>query len=75
HIDIAWSVAYFPDGQRIPSGSDDGTVRSDSEARSQTGNPLDAKRSIWSVAFSPDGGFIVCGGRQRRVFVGYGAVP
>ena len=55
--DKVFSVAFSPDGRRIVSGSDDGTLRLwDAGTGQQIGAPLTGHTGpVASVAFSPDG--------------------
>lgn len=61
------SVAYSSNGQRIISGSEDGTVRVwDASNHQAIGNPIQAEpkedSAVWSIAISPDGKRAVSGG-------------
>jgi WD40 repeat protein len=62
------SVAYSPDGQRIASGADDGTVKI---WNAETGALISALSghidSVVSVAFSPDGRRLVSGSFDTTV--------
>jgi WD40 repeat protein len=65
------SVALSPDGQRIASGSDDGTI---SVWNTMTGEPVAGpftghKDIVRSVAFSPDGQHIISGSDDRTIRV------
>ncbi|MEL6490403.1 MAG: caspase family protein, partial [Cyanobacteria bacterium J06621_3] len=66
HESEVLSLAFSPDGQRIVSGSKDGTLRF---WDAQTGVPLSDllkghESEVWSVAFSLDNQRIVSGGRD-----------
>jgi WD40 repeat protein len=68
HSDSVRSVAYSPDGRRIVSGSDDGTIKiwdaeSGWEIRTLTGD----NTSVYSVAYSPDGRRIVSGSKDGTI--------
>jgi WD40 repeat protein len=56
HTDRVWSVAYSPDGRRLATGSEDGTVRLwDQETGRQVGLLRSPELHVHSLAFSPDG--------------------
>jgi WD40 repeat protein len=71
------SVAFSPDGTTLASANDDGTVWLwDMATRQRIGSPLTAPIEgsvpgmigpVWSVAFSPDGKFLVTGNEDATV--------
>ncbi|KAF5334716.1 hypothetical protein D9758_017351 [Tetrapyrgos nigripes] len=62
-------ISVSPDGTRIVSGSEDGTVRIwDAQTGTAIGEPLRGHQDwVQSVAFSPDGARIVSGSDDRTV--------
>jgi WD40 repeat protein/serine/threonine protein kinase len=63
HFDVAWDVAFNPDGSRLVVATEQGVIAQyDVDARRALGPPL-VTRSVdfLSVAFSPDGQSIVAG--------------
>ena len=67
HGDEVVSISYAPDGISIASGSDDGTVRiwdaNTSELRITI--PDHRPTKLYSIAFSPDGNTLTCGGENE----------
>jgi hypothetical protein len=63
------AVAFSPDGRRVVSGSDDGTLRLwDAATGAALGAPLEGPRHwVKAVAFSPDGRHIVSGSADRTL--------
>lgn len=64
HGDVVVSVALSPDGHRVLSGGNDGTIRlwnleSGKQIRQLSGH----HGSIWTVAFAPDGKRALAGGQ------------
>ncbi|KAH7917352.1 WD40 repeat-like protein [Leucogyrophana mollusca] len=65
HTDTVMSVAYFPGGQHIASGSHDKTVIIwDLESGRQDGQPLQHDSSVEWIAISPDGRRIASGSQE-----------
>jgi serine/threonine protein kinase len=70
HTDAVWSVAISADGQRVVSGSDDGTVKVwDSSTCHDLLTLKGHTGRVLSVAISPDGKWIVSGSQDRTVRV------
>ena len=68
HDGSVWSVAFSPDGTRIVSGGEDGTVRLWTLDGKPAAKPFKGHEGgVWSVAFSPDGTRIVSGGEDGTV--------
>ncbi|KAK3366322.1 HET-R [Lasiosphaeria ovina] len=68
HSDWVRSVAFSPDGQRLASGSYDGTVMIWDPASGQCLQTLEGHRdSVSSVAFSPDGQRLASGSNDETV--------
>ena len=71
HTASVKSVTFSPDGHRIVSGSDDGTIRVwDAETGEVVAGPFNGHSDlVSSVAFSPDGHRIVSGSYDKTVRV------
>ncbi|KAF7358415.1 WD40 repeat-like protein [Mycena venus] len=70
HSRGVFSVAFSHNGDRIVSGSADGTVRVwDARTGVLVAGPLEAHSEVNCVAFSPDGEYIVSGSDDTKVRV------
>ena len=67
HDDLINSVAFSPDGERVVSGSGDGTVRIWSAATGQFMGTLTRGEHVLSVAFSQYGGRVASGGADDTI--------
>jgi WD40 repeat protein len=69
HLNGVYSVAYSPDGLRIGTGGNDGTVRLwDAETGQPVVGPMAGHEGpVYSVAFSPDGRRIASGSDDSTV--------
>jgi WD40 repeat protein len=70
HRDWVLTISWSPDGQRIASGSQDGTMRIwDARRRAPIRTLRTGAWAIDCVAWSPDGGLLAVGGPDRTVQV------
>ena len=62
------SVAYSPDGKKIVSGSDDGTIKIRDANTGQCFQTLEGhSKSVYSVSYSPDGKKIISGSGDKTI--------
>ncbi|KIK41812.1 hypothetical protein CY34DRAFT_84721 [Suillus luteus UH-Slu-Lm8-n1] len=68
HRQYIESISYFPDGQRMISGSHDKTARQwDLKAGKEIEEARDVcEREVWVVAVSKDGRWVITGGGERN---------
>ncbi|KAJ4478358.1 WD40 repeat-like protein [Lentinula aciculospora] len=70
HTSQVVSVAFSPNGQRLVSGSWDGSVRIwNAESGEPIGSPLLGIKGVNSVAFSPDGKKVASGSADNSVII------
>ncbi|KAF9221843.1 WD40 repeat-like protein [Gyrodon lividus] len=70
HTNHAHSLSLSPDGTKLASASSDATVRFwDTDSGDSIGEPLQHEDAVWTVAFSPSGEFLACGGVDRKVSI------
>ena len=69
HKNYVYCVTYSPDGQKIVSGSQDGTVHVwNADNGTPIGKPLTGhRRVVHSVVFSPNGKFVISGSWDETV--------
>jgi WD40 repeat protein len=68
HASSTQGVAFSPDGRRLATASDDGTVKlwnSSDGVTLWTASPQIG--DVWCIAFTPDGSRLAAGGRDRSV--------
>lgn len=66
HDHAVYGLAFSPDGQRLASGSFDGTLRLWSVERGAELSRVDGKGWIFKVVFSPDGKLVLAAGGNAR---------
>jgi WD40 repeat protein len=70
HAGKVFSVAFSPDGSRLASGSNDGTIKIWDTASGQVQRTLKGhSREVWRVAFSPDGSRLASGSDDGTIQV------
>ena len=71
---MVWGLAMSPDGQRIASGGERGTLTIwDVDTGHRLLSRDSGQLSIWTLAWSPDGGTIVTGGGNGTIKFWHGA--
>ena len=68
HTGSVNSIAFSPDGSKLASGSDDGTIRLWDAATGEHLLTLEGHTDdVWSIAFSPDGNRLASRSRDRTI--------
>jgi eukaryotic-like serine/threonine-protein kinase len=68
HTDEVRGVAFSPDGKRLATGADDGTVRIwDAETQKELLSIRTGSAWIWAVEFSPDGRRVAAGNSDSTI--------
>lgn len=70
HALAIWRVAYSPDGTRFASASFDGTARLwDAATLAPVGPPMPHRGRVYSLAFSPEGQWLLTGSNDPAEFI------
>jgi WD40 repeat protein len=68
HAGPVYAVAFAPDGKRLATASEDGTVKLWEVTAGRELNTLKGQTGgVWAVAFAPDGKTLAAGGEERSV--------
>lgn len=69
HSDDVWNVAFSPDGEKIATASEDGTIMIWDATTGILIRTIKTKSSLYNVAFSPDGNKIVTVGYDKNATI------